>query len=95
MDADRQAFVTDIDSRITRLTCDLILDPSPEAVAASVEELASALEAGGGADLAATVRELAGGDVQTLGAECGRLWNEWIAEDEVRRDVEALSADAE
>jgi two-component system chemotaxis sensor kinase CheA len=92
---DRQVFVTDIDSRITRLTCDVILDPSPEAVAASVEELASALEAGGAGDLAATIRALAGGDVQTLGADCQRLWSEWIAEDEVRRDVEALSADAE
>ncbi len=92
---DRQVFVTDIESRITRLTCDVILDPSPEAIAGAIAGLAAALEAGGGADVAASIRALAGGDVQTLGAECQRLWSEWIAEDEVRRDVEMLSADAE
>ena len=95
MESERHSFIAGIEQRITRLACDVIVDPSAEAVARAIEELAAALEAGGGANLAATVRGLAAADPQSVGPECERLWRHWIAEDEARRDVEALSADAE
>jgi two-component system chemotaxis sensor kinase CheA len=95
MDNERQEFVAGIDQRITKLSVDVILDPSPAAMARALDELAGAVAAGGAADLAASLRAMTNADPQTIGAECERQWSEWIAEDEVRRDVEALSADAE
>jgi two-component system chemotaxis sensor kinase CheA len=96
LDTERQAFAATIEHQLTRVACDVILDPSAEAVARLAGEFAAALEQGGAMTLAATVR--AGAAAMTadnLGAECQRLWHDWIDEDEVSRDVEALAADAE
>jgi two-component system chemotaxis sensor kinase CheA len=96
MDTDRQAFIADIERHLTRLACDVILDPSASAVARLAGEFASELESRGAGTLAAQVQAAAGIlTAETLGAECQRLWRLWIDEDEVRRDVEALAADAE
>jgi two-component system chemotaxis sensor kinase CheA len=95
LDTERQAFVAEIEHQLTRLACDVILDPSAEAAVRLAGEFAVALE-GGAATLAAQVRAAAPGmTAENLGAECQRLWLEWIDEDEVRRDVDALAADAE
>jgi len=96
MDTDRQAFVDDIEHHLTRLACDVILDPSPAAVARLASEFAATLESRGAATLAAEVQAAAGAmTAETVGAECQRLWRDWIDEDEVRRDVDALAVDAE
>lgn len=96
LETERQAFVATIEHQLTRIACDVILDPSAEAVARLADEFAVALEQGGATALAATVRAGSGAmTAESLGAECQRLWLHWIDEDEVSRDVEALAADAE
>jgi len=96
LDTDRQAFVAEIEHQLTRLACDVILDPSAAAVTRLAGEFAAALDARGAASLAAQVTAAAAAmTAETLGADCDRLWRAWIDEDEVRRDVEALAADAE
>ncbi len=86
-----------VEHQLTRLACDAIVDPSPESVGRSLDDLTGALEAAGASDVAVQVRELAGAnqDVNTLAPALQSLWRGWIAEEEVRRDVEALGADAE
>jgi two-component system chemotaxis sensor kinase CheA len=95
MDTPRDLFIDGIERHLTRLACDVILDPAPAAVSAAVEALAQALEAGAGA-LAGRIREeTVGADPQGLAPLCQALWRDWIGEDEVRRDIDALAADPE
>jgi two-component system chemotaxis sensor kinase CheA len=58
--------------------------------------LTAALDEGGASEFAARVREMAAtGDPQALPAQLQTVWSDWFAEDEVRRDIEALAGDAE
>src|SRR4051794_9876049 len=97
MNQNPEAFNADIEHRLTRLACDIVVDGSAPAVAAAVGELIAAVEAGGGSQLAAQIREVAGStsDPHVLPAALTTLWRDWFAEDEVRRDVEALAGDPE
>jgi two-component system chemotaxis sensor kinase CheA len=95
MDTARDQFIDGIESHLTKLACDVILDPAPAAVGAAVEALAIALEAGHADEVAVRVRQLPVADVTALAPACQALWRNWIGEDEVRRDIEALAADAE
>ncbi|MGE0862587.1 MAG: chemotaxis protein CheA [Vicinamibacterales bacterium] len=96
METDRQGFVAEIEHQLTRLACAVILDPTAETVARLAAEFAAALESHGAAGLAAQVTAGAATmTAATLGADCERLWRDWIDDDEVGRDVEALAVDAE
>ncbi len=96
MDSPRDQFIDGIERQLTRLACDVILDPTPAAVSAAIDALAQALASGDAAELASRIRDIAvTTDAQGLAPVCEALWREWIAEDEVLRDVVALSADAE
>jgi two-component system chemotaxis sensor kinase CheA len=96
MEGPRDQFIDGIERHLTRLACDVILDPAPAAVSAAVDALAQALKAGGAGELAARIRDVPSSvDLAALAPECQALWRSWIGEDEVRRDLEALSADPE
>ena len=47
MDQTRDALCNDIEHRLGRIACDAILDPSPDAVAAQVDAVATDLETAG------------------------------------------------
>jgi two-component system, chemotaxis family, sensor kinase CheA len=97
MERSRDQFIDGIERHLTRLACDVILDPSPAASTAAVGALARALEEGGAGNLAVRLRDTTAGitDAQEIAPACEALWRNWIGEDDVRRDIEALAADAE
>ncbi|MGE3957572.1 MAG: chemotaxis protein CheA [Vicinamibacterales bacterium] len=95
MDQTRDALCNDIEHRLSRIACDAIVDPSPDAVAAQVESVAADLEAAGVPDAAARIRALAHEPVEQLGVRLEAEWQDWRATDELRGDVEALGGDAE
>ena len=97
MDQNTETFNDFIERRLTQMACDVIVDPSPDAVVAALGELTAALEEGGASQAAERFREvaLATSDPQELPAALQACWHVWFAEDEVRRDVEALAGDPE
>jgi two-component system chemotaxis sensor kinase CheA len=91
-----QTLSDSIEQRLTRLACDIIVDPSAESVPAAIEELIESLAVGGAAGAVPEVRELvATTDPQALAATLQVFWTDWYAEQEVRGDVEALAGDPE
>jgi two-component system chemotaxis sensor kinase CheA len=97
MDQNAETFNDHIERRLTRMACDVIVDPSPAAVAAALGELTAALAEGGAPQAAERFREMASAtdDPQALPAALQVLWRDWFADDEVRRDVDSLTGDAE
>jgi two-component system chemotaxis sensor kinase CheA len=97
MDQNSLTFDEKIERRLTRMACDVIVDPAPGAVAAALDELTAILEEGGASEGAERFRDAASAtsDPLELPAVLQALWRTWFAEDEVRRDVEALASDAE
>jgi two-component system chemotaxis sensor kinase CheA len=91
-----QTFSDSIDHRITRLACDIILDPSPEVLATGVDDLVGMLTDGGAVDAAVRVQDLAAvTDPEMLGEALQAFWTGWYSDREVRSDVEALAGDPE
>jgi two-component system chemotaxis sensor kinase CheA len=97
MSQNADMFNDSIDQRLTRLASDVIVDPSPAALATALDELTAALAEGGASDAAERCRETASAasDAREVPALLQAIWRDWFAEDEVRRDVEALAGDAE
>jgi two-component system chemotaxis sensor kinase CheA len=93
----RDQLFADIDRRLNRLACDVIVDPSPASVDRALDELWTALEEGGLSAAAAALRELAGaaGDPQALPAALEARWHDWTTAEEMRADLEMFAADAE
>jgi two-component system, chemotaxis family, sensor kinase CheA len=92
-----ETFNDFIERRLTQMACDVIVDPSPDAIAAALGELTAALEESGAPEPAERFRELtlAASDPQELPAVLQAFWRNWFAEAEVGRDVEALAGDPE
>jgi two-component system chemotaxis sensor kinase CheA len=97
MDPIRESFNDTVERQLTRFSCDIVVDASAAGIAAALAELTTVLETGGASQLAERLRHVAthGDEPHELPAVFTALWREWFAEDEVRRDVEALSGDAE
>jgi two-component system chemotaxis sensor kinase CheA len=93
----RDQLFADIDRRLNRLACDVIVDPSPASVGRALDELWAALEEGGLPAAAAALRELAGasGDPQALPAALEARWHDWVIAEEMRADLEMFAADPE
>jgi len=86
----------EVEQQLTKLACDVIVDPSKEAIDAAVSALTKVLEDGGAAACAAKMREAAASaDAQSIAGVLQGVWQQWAEDEEVRRDVEALSADPE
>ncbi len=86
----------EVERQLTKLACDVIVDPGRESVAAAVDALARTLDEGGAGGFVAIARErAAAADPQALPGVLQAAWQEWAGDEEVRRDVEALGADAE
>src|SRR5437868_3772377 len=89
-------FHADIEQQLTRLACDIIVDPSRDAIDAGVAALVKTLEDGGAAACASAMRDAAASaDAASLAGGLHTIWQAWCDDEEVRRDVEALGADAE
>jgi two-component system chemotaxis sensor kinase CheA len=95
MNADRAQLLDTFEQQVTTLTCDVIVDPSPSAVAEAIDRLAAALTDAGFADAAARLAALRGEDAASVGARLEAEWQAWRADDEIKDDVGALQGDAE
>ncbi len=95
MMSERQQRLDEFERQITRLTCDLIADPSADAVARAIDDLCAALTAADGADGASRIAPLRTADAATVCARLETTWRDWRADDEIAPDVAALQGDAE
>jgi len=95
MDKTRDELLNGFEQRVGRMACDVILDPSPEAVSGHVEAIAADLDAAGMNDIAERVRACAHEPVEHLAPRLDAEWQDWRATDELRPDVEALAGDPE
>jgi two-component system chemotaxis sensor kinase CheA len=86
----------EVERQLTKLACDIIVDPAREAIDAAVADIAKTLEDGGEPICAGRIRDAAAtADAQSLAPALQTIWQAWCDDEDVRRDVEALSADAE
>jgi two-component system chemotaxis sensor kinase CheA len=86
----------EVERQLTKLACDAIVDPAREAIDAALAALVKTLEDGGAQPCAAQMRDAAAStDAASIPGVLQTLWQRWCDDEDVRRDVEALSADAE
>src|SRR6185436_9834231 len=86
----------DVEQQLTKLACDIIVDPRRDAIDAAVAALVKTLEDGGAAACASAMRDAAASaDAASIAPALSAVWQAWCEDEDVRRDVEALGADAE
>ena len=95
MDSERTALLDSYEGRITQFACEVILDPSPDAVAIAIDALVTSLCAAGLDGCAARMRPLRDAAPADIGDAVARAWHEWRADDEIQADVLALGGDPE
>ena len=86
----------DVEQQLTKLACDIIVDPRRDAIDAAVAALVKTIEDGGAAACATAMRDAAASaDAASIAPALSAVWQAWCEDEDVRRDVEALGADAE